>query len=237
MTPLIEVRGLVKAHGGLRPLRINELAVAEGDVVAIGGLDQSAAEVLVHLATGGALPDEGTVALFGQETRAIADVQAWLGALDRLGVISPRTILVDALTVRQNLAIAFTLDVDPIPSDVGAKVAALSRLTGLGEADWDRPAGAADPIVQYRLRLARAIALEPRLVIAEHPSALLPREAVPALAAELGALARTRRFALMALTADPVFADALGGRRLTLNPATGELAAAGLFDRVARLFR
>jgi predicted ABC-type transport system involved in lysophospholipase L1 biosynthesis ATPase subunit len=238
MTPLLEIRNLVKAHGGLRPLRIRELLVHDGDVIAIGGLDLPAAEVLVHLATGAALPDEGDIRIFGQETRQIPDVEAWLRSLDRLGVLSARAILIEALSVRQNLAIPFTLEVDPIPLDVWPQVEALSRLVGLDEGEWDRPVGSSDAVVQWRVRLARAIALQPALVIAEHPSAGLPRDAVPALAAELGAIAGARRFALLALTADAAFATALGGRRLTLNPASGELgASAGLLEKVSRLFR
>jgi putative ABC transport system ATP-binding protein len=236
--PLLEIRGLVKAHGGLRPLRIRELLVHDGDMVSIGGLDQPAAEVLVHLATGAALPDEGGVRIFGQDTREVADVEAWLRSLDRLGVLSARAILIGALTVRQNLAIPFTLDVDPIPLDVWPKVDALSRLVGLDEAEWDRPVGSSDAVLQWRVRLARAIALQPALVIAEHPSAGLPREAVAALAAELKAVAAARRFAVLAVTADPAFAAALGGRRLTLNPANGELTSSGtLLEKMTRLFR
>jgi predicted ABC-type transport system involved in lysophospholipase L1 biosynthesis ATPase subunit len=236
--PLLEIRSLVKAHGALRPLRIRELVVRGGEAAAIGGLDQQAAEVFVHLATGGALPDEGSIRVFGRDTRDIADVQAWLRSLDALGVMSPRAILVDPLTVRQNLAIAFTLDVDPIPLEVWGNVEALLRLTGIGEPDWDRPAGSIDAVAQYRLRLARAIALRPALLIAEHPSAGLPRGAVPALAAELAAVAVERRFALLAITADDAFAAGIGGRRLQLNAATGELTApSGLLDRMARLFR
>jgi ABC-type transporter Mla maintaining outer membrane lipid asymmetry ATPase subunit MlaF len=238
MMPLLEISGLVKAHGGLRPLRLRELLVHAGEVISIGGLDQQAAEVLVHLATGAALPDEGGIRLFGQETRQIADAEAWLRSLDRLGVLSPRAILIDALTVRQNLAVPFTLDVDPIPLDVWPKVEALARLVGLDEAEWDRPVGSSDAVVQWRVRLARAIAMEPALVIAEHPSAGLPREAVAALAADVKAIADARRLAVLALTADAAFADALGGRQLMLNPASGELSSsAGLLQRVSRLFR
>jgi ABC-type transporter Mla maintaining outer membrane lipid asymmetry ATPase subunit MlaF len=238
MTPLLEIRGLVKAHGGLRPLRIRELQVHAGEVISLRGLDLQAAEVLVHLATGAALPDEGSIRLFGQDTRGIADVTTWLGSLDQLGVLSPRTILVDALTVRQNLAIPFTLDVDPIPLDVWPKVEALSRLVGLDEADWDGPVGRADAVIQWRARLGRAIALQPALVIAEHPSAGLPPDAVPSLAADLTGIADARRFAVLAITADAVFANALGGRRMMLHPASGELTpAGGLLSKVSRLFR
>ena len=237
MTSLLHVRALIKAHGGLRPLRLRELDVQTGDVMSIVGLDQTAAEVLVHLATGATLPDQGEVRTFGQDTRQIDNVEAWLRSLDTLGVLSPRTVLIDPLSVRQNLAIPFTLEVDPIPVDVRPKVDELARLVGLDESHQDRPIGAAGPVVQSRVRLARAVALQPTLVIAEHPSVGLPPEDVPALAADLRRIADALGSAILALTMDARFSNALGGRTLTLNAATGELhERTGLLDRLNRVF-
>jgi predicted ABC-type transport system involved in lysophospholipase L1 biosynthesis ATPase subunit len=76
------------------------------------------------------------------------------------------------------------------------------------------------------------VALGPRLLIAEHPSASLPRETVAAFGADLSRLARARGLALLALTADDELATAIGGRRLELVPATGELRAPGLFKKL-----
>ena len=55
--PLLDVRGVSKHYGGLRPLRLAALAVGPGDRVAITGLDAPAAEILVNLLTGATLPD------------------------------------------------------------------------------------------------------------------------------------------------------------------------------------
>src|SRR5215216_5230288 len=114
MTPLLEIRRLVKDYQGLRPLRIRELTVAPAAIVSISGLDAIAAEMFVHLVTGATLPDEGSVTMFGQETRAIADGDAWLKSLDRIGMITSRGILIEAFSVLQNIAMSYTLDVDPI---------------------------------------------------------------------------------------------------------------------------
>ncbi|MEZ5287640.1 MAG: hypothetical protein R2712_23125 [Vicinamibacterales bacterium] len=61
--------------------------------------------------------------------------------------------------------------------------------------------GAADAETNLRVRLARAVAADPRLVIAEHPSATLPRERVAALASDIARGARPGRGA-GTLTAD-----------------------------------
>jgi predicted ABC-type transport system involved in lysophospholipase L1 biosynthesis ATPase subunit len=125
-----------------------------------------------------------------------------------------------------------------VPLEIWPKVDALARLVGIDESVWDAPAGAAGAVVQARTRLGRALALQPSLIVAEHPSLGLPREAVGAVAADLGSIARARGFAVLALTADRAFAEALVGRRFSFNAASGELTAAGgLLDKVSRLFR
>jgi predicted ABC-type transport system involved in lysophospholipase L1 biosynthesis ATPase subunit len=238
MTTLLEIRGLVKAFGGLRPLRIQELVVSAGDALAIDGIDAPAAEVLLHLVTGAAVPDEGSVRTFSRDTREITEVQAWLRSLDALGVLSSRAPLIDPLTVEQNLAIPLTLDVDPIPEDARQQVRALAARVGLDDASLTGPLGASSHMVRARVRLARAVALRPMLVVAEHPSTDLSREESAALGTSLGQMSRDAGFAILAISADRRFADALGGRQLRLNAATGELLeAAGLVNRLSRLFR
>lgn len=232
-SPLVELRGLVKEYQALRPLRLQALTVEPGDVLALSGLDAPAAEVLVHLVTGAMVPDAGEVSLFGQNTRAIPDGDAWLRSLDRVGIVSGRAVLIEAFTILQNIAMPFTLAVDPIDPAVLPQASAVALEAGLTAGQAAMTAVAASPDVQMRAHLARALALDPRLLIAEHPTAMLPREAVPAFAADLGRIARQRGLALVALTADDTFATALGGRRLRLDGATGQLKPTSL---LARLF-
>src|SRR5688500_15948127 len=101
---VLEFRNVEKAYGGLRPLRIQQLAVARGQTLALVGFDRATAEVFVDLATGATVPDAGEVRAFGQSTASIKDAEAWLASLDRFGILSERAVLLDGLTVLQNLA-------------------------------------------------------------------------------------------------------------------------------------
>ena len=232
MSNLLEIRGLVKAHGALRPLRIRELTVAPSTVMSITGIDALGAEVFVHLVTGATLPDEGVVTLFGQETRAIADGDAWLKSLDGVGMVTARGILIGAFSVLQNIAMSYTLDVDPIDPRVVPQAGALARDVGIPQECFDLPAGKADPEVQMRVHLARSLALGPKLLMGDHPSAALPREAVAAFGADLVRVAQARGLALIVLTADDTLVKAIGGQRLELVPATGELRPPGLLKKL-----
>jgi predicted ABC-type transport system involved in lysophospholipase L1 biosynthesis ATPase subunit len=231
---LLEIRDLSKDYQTLRPLRIKDFTVRPGDVISITGIDILGAETFVHLVTGATLPDAGDVLLFGRNTREITDGDAWLKSLDGVGMITARGILVQAFSVLQNIALSLTLDVDPIDTRVVPQADGLAREVGIDQRQFDAPAGQVPPDVQMRVHLARALALGPKMLIAEHPSAPLPRETVLSFGTDLGRAARARGLALIVITADDSLARAVGGSRLELVPATGELRA---ISRIRRLFR
>jgi predicted ABC-type transport system involved in lysophospholipase L1 biosynthesis ATPase subunit len=233
---LLEIHGLIKDFQSLRPLRLRELVVPPGRVLHLAGLDAAAAEMFVHLVTGAALPDEGSITLFGTNTREITDADAWLRSLDGLGLVSHRAVLIDALSVLQNVAMPLTLEIEPIDPALRPAVERLARESGIDEALWDQPTGRVDAEALVRLRLARALASSPSLVIAEHPSASLPREAVARVATDVARVTAARGAALLALTADAAWVDAIGGDVFTLQPATGELVAGARFmERFRRM--
>ena len=220
---VLEFAGVSKNYGGLRPLRIAELRVPAGDRVAILGFDQPTAEVFVNLATGATLPEAGDVSIFGLPTRKIEDSADWLATVDRFGIVSERAVLLDALTVIQNLAMPFTLEIEPPPDAVRLRAEALAREVGLAEASWNRPVAELAPVGWLRVRFGRAIALDPAILLLEHASARRAREDVAAVGAQLRAVATGRGIALVALAADATFATAVAERVVTLEPATGRL--------------
>jgi predicted ABC-type transport system involved in lysophospholipase L1 biosynthesis ATPase subunit len=230
--PLVSLRGVVKNYQALRPLRIEALSIAAGDIVSIAGVDAAAAELFVGLVTGALLPDSGDVELFGRSTRDVADSDAWLAMLDGVGIITDRAVLIAQFSVEQNLAMPFTLEIDPVAAEVRPRVVALAEAVGLTLADLATPIAEARTEIHARVRVARALALEPRLLLAEHPSASLPRSTVKAFAADLVRVATARGLAVVALTADQEFASALGGERLTLEPATGRLRYTGAWRKL-----
>ena len=223
MTPVLELAAVSRDYRGLRPLRIAELRVGAGERVALLGLDAPAAEVFVNLATGTALPDAGEVALFGRATSAIVDSADWLATVDRVGIVSDRAVLLEELTAIQNLAMPFTLAIEPPPEEVRGRAAAIAREVGLPETAWSAPVSRLDAAGKVRVRLGRAVALDPGLLLLEHASASVARGSVGRLAADIAAVASRRNTAVVALSADDAFARAVATRVLTLQPATGVL--------------
>ena len=212
-----------KAYTGLRPLRLNELAIGAGERVALSGLDAGAAEVLVNLVTGASLPDEGEVFILDRSTASISDGEAWLEWLDRFGIVSPRAVLLDAATLLQNLAMPITLDIEPVPPGVAARVAELAREAGIDEGQLERPIAGLDPAIQLRAHLIRAIALDPALLMLEHPTARLAAGDGEAFGEVLARMAGARGLATLIISEDVPFSTAAATRRLALNAATGDL--------------
>jgi ABC-type transporter Mla maintaining outer membrane lipid asymmetry ATPase subunit MlaF len=222
--PVVEIVGVTKDYRGLRPLRIQQLAVAAADSVALLGFDAASAEVLVNLLTGATLPDAGDVRVFGRSTSSIADSADWLATVDRFGLVTGRAVLLDQLTAIQNLAMPFTLDVEPPPEAVRRRAETLASEVGLPASAWDAAVAELSAADRARLRLGRALATGPAVLLIEHASAGLARADARHLAAQIRRIGDRRGIASIAATADESFAHAVATRVLRLDAATGRLA-------------
>jgi ABC-type transporter Mla maintaining outer membrane lipid asymmetry ATPase subunit MlaF len=220
---LVQLRKVTKDYRSLRPLRVDALDVHAGQTLALIGFDQAMAEVLVDLITGAIVPDSGDVVVFGQSTGAIADRNAWLQTLDQFGLLTERAVLVEQFTVEQNLAIPYSLAVDDLAPDIRARVASLAEEIGFAASDLTRQVGVLQAADRLRVRLGRALAMGPKVVLAEHPNAAVTPEEAAAFGADVKRIVRDRGIALLVLTADPAFARTIADDLLTLNPATGTL--------------
>ncbi len=232
--PVLELTDVSKDYRGLRPLRVARLSVAAGEQVALVGFDQTTAEIFVNLVTGALLPDTGSIRVFGRDTADITDSADWLAAVDRFGIVSRRAVLLGAMTVVQNLSMPYTLEIEPPSAEVRDRAMALAREVGLDESTFDRAIDELDPLSVSGVRLGRAIALDPAVLIFEHPTAEVPAAHTAALAGRIRAVASKRHIATVALTADREFARAAASRVLTLEPATGRLTSGNWFSRFRR---
>jgi len=222
--PALEIEGVTKDYRGLRPLRIQQLTVAAGEPVAILGFDAPSAETFVNLVTGATLPDAGSIRVFGRSTSSIADGDDWLTSLDTFGIVTARAVLLEELTPVQNLAMPITLDVEPPAPDVREQAEALAREVGLPGDMWTGAVANLNGAARARVRLGRALAMNPALLLLEHASAgMAPGEAA-SFGRDVRAIAGRRAIAVVAATADDGFARAVAVRVLALEAASGRLA-------------
>jgi ABC-type transporter Mla maintaining outer membrane lipid asymmetry ATPase subunit MlaF len=224
--PLVEMAGVVKNYSGLRPLRIASLSIAAAERVAIGGIDAAGAEVLLNLVTGASLPDDGEVRVFGRRTADVANGDEWLASLDSFGIVSDRAVLLEGATLAQNLALPFTLEIDPLTAETRRRVQAIAEECDIAAAWLEQRAGEVPAEVRVRAHLARAIALGPRLLLMEHPTAALAQSGPAAFGTVVARVCQARALAMLAITLDSVFASIAAQKTLTLQPVTGQLTAA-----------
>ena len=232
---MIRLKSVTKHYGGLRPLRIESFELLPKQTVALVGFDKAAAEVLVNLITATTLPDSGDVEIFGSPTHLITDSDTWFRSLDRFGILSDRVPLVDELSVEQNLALPLSLDVGNMSTDLRDRVARLADEVEITGAEKGKSMAAAHATTRMRVRLGKALALDPPVLLAEHPNADVPSDEVGRLASMLKSIAGRREIAMLILTADRGFATAVSNRVLTLKPSTGELVpSSGRFGWLRR---
>ena len=224
---LVELRAVTKDYRGLRPLRVRSLELHQGESLALLGFDQVTAEILVNLVTGATLPDAGEVIVMGRPTSSIDHADDWVETLDQFGLLSERAVLLDRLTAEQNMAVPLSLELEELPTEVRARVKHLAQEVGLDDAALPTPLSSLSALMRLRVRLGRALALDPCVLLAEHPNASLSPAEIPAFAADLSRVVAARHIALLVITADQAFARAVAGQVLSLQPATGELKRAG----------
>jgi ABC-type transporter Mla maintaining outer membrane lipid asymmetry ATPase subunit MlaF len=221
--PLIEVQAVSKAYGGLRPFRLRDLKVDAGEIVTIAGPDPPSAAVLTDLLTGTTLPDSGVVRIAGRSTADLSGHDDWLAFLDRFGVINERVVLLDSLSVAENLAVPHTLDIDPMPADVRRIVERMASEVGLDADRLDESLSTTSALARLRVRLGRALAHSPAILLVEHPTVDLPAADVSAAADVIQRVCQARRLAAIAVSSDWRLSNAVATRPLTWRPATGEL--------------
>ena len=219
MSDPIVVKDVEKKYGALRPLRVRDLRVADGRATMLIGFDRPSAEIFVNLVTGATLPDKGEVISLGRPTQEIVDSDEWLSFVERFGIVSDRIVLLEAMTVAQNLAISFDLELDPIPAAVFARVSSLAAEVGIDMSLLDTRMAHATPLLRSRIYLARALAVDPSVLLLDHPTANLEERGVPDYAALVKRICETRRLTTLGLMMDEKFATS--HRRPTAFLAAG----------------
>jgi ABC-type transporter Mla maintaining outer membrane lipid asymmetry ATPase subunit MlaF len=219
----LHLHQVVKSYGGLRPLRLKELEVRAGEILGLGGFDQTTAEVFSNLVTGATLPEEGTVTVFGRSTADIVDSDDWLATVDRFGIISERVVLLDQFTPLQNIAMSLTLEVEPLGDAVRFEAERIAGQAGLSPDQWALPIAGTSAAIRHRVRLARALAGSPAVLLIEHPTAGVDPSEIGALADDVRRAAVARGLAVVVLASEPHYAEWFAPRLLQLQAATGDL--------------
>jgi branched-chain amino acid transport system ATP-binding protein len=175
IAPLLRVQGLGRSFGGLRAVDALSFDVAAGEIVGLIGPNGSGKTTALNLISGALRPDGGAVCFEGRELAG-----ATAHAIARAGIARTFQLVrtFQRMTVRENVQAGLMFG----RGDHRADPAALLVQVGLGGRDA-LPASQLTYIDQKRLELARALALQPRLLLLdEWLAGLNPSELVEGVA-------------------------------------------------------
>jgi len=170
MEPLIEVRGLVNRFGAQIVHDGLDMTVEQGEVFGIVGGSGSGKSVLLRSILGLQRPQRGEVLMLGRDLTKVSSVE--LNEIKATyGVTFQQGALFSSLTVLQNVQLPMLEHLDLSPRALDELALLKLRLVGLpDEAGQKYPAQLSGGMVK-RAALARALALDPRLLMLDEPTA------------------------------------------------------------------
>ncbi len=200
--PVVEMRGLATRIGGRDIHRNLDLVVEKGQVVGLVGSSGSGKTTLLRQILGLLQPSEGQVRLFGQDV-VTAGGEMRRNLLRRLGVLFQGGALFSALSVFDNIAFPLRelrrLDEDWIRRLVYLKLQMVELEPAHGKL---MPAELSGGMVK-RAALARALAMEPELLLLDEPTAGLDPERSRSFVALIRALKSELGLTVIMVTHDP----------------------------------
>ncbi|MHB8872057.1 MAG: ABC transporter ATP-binding protein [Myxococcaceae bacterium] len=165
---MIEIEDVHKAFGGQKVLRGVTLTVAEGTTCVLLGVSGSGKTVLMKIVIGLLRPDRGRVRIDGEEVGRL-DPEGLRRLRDKLGILFQSGALFDSLTVFENVAFPL-VEHRRRPAEIRALVRRALDLMDLGNIEGLYPAELSGGM-RKRVAFARAIVLEPRIVLYDEPTA------------------------------------------------------------------
>jgi phospholipid/cholesterol/gamma-HCH transport system ATP-binding protein len=170
MSAAIEARGITTRLGGQLIHHDLDLEVERGELLALVGGSGSGKTALLRHLIGVTRPLSGTVALFGVELARARRLER-IGILRRFGMLFQNGALFSALNAFDNIALPLR-ELRRLPEDLIRDLVMLKlSLVELEPAHaWRMPAELSGGMVK-RVALARALALDPELLILDEPTA------------------------------------------------------------------
>jgi phospholipid/cholesterol/gamma-HCH transport system ATP-binding protein len=225
----IRIGNLRKAFGEQRVLNGITLKVARGETVAVLGRSGGGKSVLLKLIIGLQKADAGSIQLNGREITEVKKKEELNEVRKRVGFLFQQAALYDSLTVHDNVAFPLSRHTRMPRDQRNERVQELLAEVGM-EQDLQKMPSEISGGMQKRVGLARALALDPEILLFDEPTAGLD----PITAAEVGdlivKLKRKRQMSAIVVTHDVQGSKAYSDRMVLLHE--GNIVAEGSFDEL-----
>ena len=191
-----------------------DLSIEQGEIVAVVGRSGSGKSTLLHLLSGYLRPTAGTLRVLGQDVTPFGEGEWARFRLDRYGFMFQSFQLIPSLTAFENIELPLTLK-GIAPERRRARTLELMDRFGIADGAGHYP-GELSGGQQQRVSVARALALDPPLVLADEPTGSLDSANEANLLGLIRELNRERGTTFVIITHDEQVAR-IAHRRLLLQ--------------------
>lgn len=164
----IRVRNLYKAFGDKKVLQGVDLDIREGEIIYVIGKSGTGKSVFLKHLTALMRPDAGSIEIDGQDIFTLSDVEL-MRMRSRFGVLFQMAALFDSMSVYENVAFALQRFTKKSEKEIHTIVKEKLSLVGLAGIEDKYPSDLSMGM-QKRVGLARAIAMQPQVVLYDEPT-------------------------------------------------------------------
>ena len=223
----IAIQNVTKSFGEQRVLDGVSFTVQRGDTVAVLGRSGTGKSVLLRILVGLEAPDTGAAFILGTNMTE-ASPQDIAAARKQMGFLFQHAALYDSLTVAENVAFPLVHHrKDLSPSEQKDRVADLLKEVGL-EGHLDKMPSDISGGMQKRVGLARALALDPVVLLLDEPTAGLDPISSGEIDELVLKLQKEHQLASIVVTHDMVSAKTIATRIALMD--NGKIVIEGSFD-------
>lgn len=165
----LDVQGLHKAFGEKLVHRGVSFSLRKGEILGLFGGSGSGKSVILRSIIGLEKPDSGSIFFEGQDLTHLSE-RAFMKVRTQIGYVFQNGALFDSLTVEENLSYPLREHTSLSDQEIQRKVAEMLDLIDMKGSNQLLPAELSGGM-QKRAGLARAIILQPKVILFDEPTA------------------------------------------------------------------
>ena len=222
-TPAVSFRNVSKSFTGRDVLKDVSFSIAPGEALCVLGRSGTGKSVTLKLMIGLLQPDHGDISIQGQNIVGL-DEDGLSKVRRHMGFLFQSAALFDSFTLNDNLALPLQRFKAKPKSDIAEHVKRTLESVGLGDDGSKMPAELSGGM-RKRAGLARALALDPSILLIDEPSSGLDRVTAAEIDKLLLSVKEKNKTTMIIVTHDVQGARRVGDRLAVLDQ--GRLIAIG----------
>jgi len=231
MECIVKIENLTKSFGDLKVLKKVNLEVYPGETVVILGSSGSGKSVLLQILVGLLPADSGRIWLHGYEVTHFRKERDWYPVRLKTGFLFQIGGLYDSMTIFENIAFAMRYHLHLPEKEIKKRVQKILASVQLEGIEEKYPAELSGGM-QKRVGLARAIALNPPLILYDEPTTGLDPIMGDSISRLIRHLQRTYNISAIVVTHDLSCAFKVADRIMFLYD--GKIIVSGTVEEVKK---